>query len=449
MKRDEIETAVTSVLGDVVADLGALVEYPSVSAPGFSKAPVMAAASATAELLTRYGVPDVQLLDVPDGYPAVWADVPGPAEAPTVLLYAHYDVVPATFHDGWTSEPWTMVERAGRLYGRGTADNKSGIVMHAAAMHVFGGRVPVSVKILIEGEEETTSHLHDLIVKDPARFAANVVVVADMGNLATGEPALTTSLRGDLACVITVRTLDHSLHSGEFGGPIPDAMMVLVRVLDRLVDEHGEVAALAVHEAGWTGHTLQADRLRRDAAVLKGVKFIGRGSLAARLWSKPAVTIIGVDAPGVAEASNRLLPEASAKVSFRIPAGQDPQAAASAITDHVRTAVPWGAQVGVDFTKSYAGFSTPEGGAGMEAARDALEEAYGRPCATIGSGASVPLLAVLGSAMPDAEFVLLGAADLAMARAHGTDESVDRKELERMIVAEALLLERLGAHRGD
>ncbi len=440
MRPEAVRDAVKAMMPEVLDDLAKLVAHPSIAFPGFPREPVLEMARETAELFERYGVPDVGLLHIPGGYPAVYGEAPPPPGQPTVLLYAHYDVQPAPESQGWRGDPWRLTERAGRLYGRGAADDKSGILMHAAALRVFGGKLPVGVKLVIEGEEETVSHLPEVVDERPELFRAHAVLVADMGNLVAGEPVLTTTLRGALALHIEVRTLDHGLHSGEFGGPVPDAMMALVRLLDTLVDQHGDVAVEGMTGFEWPGADYPVEELRRTSGLLRDVRRIGSGRISSLLWSRPAVTVIGIDAPGVEEASNTLLPAARARVSFRLAPGADPEAEAQAVLAHIEAHTPFGAQVAVEVHKADPPFTVPVGGPAYAAARRALTDAFGRRCGEAGSGGSIPLLGSLAAAAPGAEFLLFGAEDMADARIHGADESVDPDELERMIVAEALTL---------
>jgi cysteinylglycine-S-conjugate dipeptidase len=318
--------------------------------------------------------------------------------------------------------------------------------MHAAALRVFGGRPPVGIKVVVEGEEEAGGHLEDLVAREAALFAADAFVVADMGDLEVGEPVLTTTLRGNVVVDVTVTALDHAVHSGEFGGPVPDALMALVRILDGLVDDEGAPAIDGLDAFPWLGVDYPEDELRRSSGLLEGVELIGRGSIATRLWSQPAVTIIGLGAPSLAESSNALCPQATARVSVRTAPGQDPAAALRAITTHVTAHAPWGVHVEVSDLGASPAFMAPSGGPAWAAARRALADAFGAPCGEVGSGGSIPLMAALAAAAPEAEFLLFGAEDMAAARIHGGDESVDPVELERMIVAEALTLEYLAGN---
>lgn len=440
MDAAETRERVREMMPTVVDDLAGLVGHASVAFPGFPAEPVRAAAEATVAMFHRAGVPQARLLDVDGAYPAVYADVPGPPGAPTVLLYAHYDVQPAKREDGWTSDPFVLTERGGRLYGRGAADDKSGVVMHAAALRACGGVPPVGVRVVIEGEEETASRFDAFVGAHPELFRANLVIVADMGDLEVGRPVLTTTLRGEISATVTVSTLPAPLHSGVFGGPAPDAMLALVRLLDRLYDEDGAVAVPGLRRFDWRGADWPEEDYRRTSGLPADVRLVGRGSVATRLWSSPSLTVTGVDAPPVDQATNALVAHVRAKLSLRLAPGDDPVAAGRRLEQAIRDATPWGAHVAVDLGQPAPSFTAATGGPGYAAARRALADAFGAVPGEVGSGGSIPLLGHLAAAVPGAEFVLLGAEDAAQSRIHGVDESVDRGELERMIVAETLTL---------
>lgn len=431
-----------ALMPGVVMDLADLVRHPSVAFPGYPEEPVRATAEATLALLKKYRIPGARLMEIPGGYPAVCAEIPAPAGAPTVLLYAHYDVQPGKLEDGWETDPFGPVEKDGRLYGRGTADDKSGIVTIAAALALFRGRPPVGVKIVIEGEEETESHLDAYVPAHPEFFSCNAFVIIDNGNLSAGEPALTTSLRGVAACTVEVSTLDHPVHSGMFGGAAPDALAALVRILASLYDADGRVAVPGLVSTVQPDAEYPAAAFREGAGILDGVDLTGTGPLGARLWSGPAVTVIGIDAPPVAGAANILVPVARAKVSLRIAPDADPGREIALLMEHLRRAAPWGAKVEVKETARSAGFVCPAGHPATAAAKEALAAAFGRPVREKGSGGSIPLLSILHAAAPEAGFVLMGAEDTARSRIHGTNESVDLADLERTIVALALFFVR-------
>jgi len=445
MEDTEIRSKVAAMMPQVMADLGVLVADASCAFPGFPAAPVDAARATVIDILKRSGFEAGELDLEGGGYPAVWGEIPAPPGAPTVLLYGHYDVQPAPMDQGWTTDPWTLTKKDdGRYYGRGAADDKSGVAIHSGTLRVFDGKPPVGIKLILEGEEETLSHLEAFVEKHPERFAADVMIIADMGNITCGDPVLTTMLRGHVQCIVQTKTVDHPLHSGVFGGPAPDALMALIRMLATLQDDRGNCAVPGLKAFDWPGAEYPEPLYRQMAAMLDGVEIIGDGTIGTKLWSKPAISVIGIDAPSVAEAGNVLLPSARAKVALRIAPGADPEAELAKLMDFLRAATPWGVQVDATRVKASDAFLAPTGGPGMEAARAALAEAYGKDVSEVGSGGSIPLLETLMKASPGAEFILLGAED-APANIHGANESVHPDEIEHMIVAQALLIEKLAA----
>jgi acetylornithine deacetylase/succinyl-diaminopimelate desuccinylase-like protein len=441
--KNEICRRVKAMMPGVVEDLKALIAHPSVAFPDHPREPVMAMAEATVDLFRRYGLPDAHLLEIPGGYPAVYGEIPAPPGAPTVMLYAHYDVQPARKEEGWDTDPWTAVEKDGRMYGRGAADDKSGVVIAAASIGVFEGKIPVGVKIIIEGEEEAGSHLEAFAAAHPDLFSCDVFVVADNGNLSAGEPALTTTLRGEVSCIIGARTLDHDVHSGSFGGAVPDALVSLIRVLSTLHNAQGDVTVKGLRTYPANEGSYPEEVYRKNAGLLEGVDLIGTGSLGARLWSKPSASVIGIDAPSVGQAKNVLISRAAAAISMRIAPDADPDRELSLLMDHLRAAAPWNVQVTITRKSAAHGFVCRIDGPGFAAARTAMEAAFQKPVKRIGAGGSIPLMQTLHEAVPGAEFILWGAEDAAGSRMHGTNESVDITELERFIVATSLLFEEL------
>jgi acetylornithine deacetylase/succinyl-diaminopimelate desuccinylase-like protein len=438
----------STLISEVLADLERLVGIPSVAFPGYPAEPVREMASETLALLRAAGVSDAAFMDVAEGYPPIYGELPGPEGSPVVMLYAHYDVQPAPVEQGWDTDPWTAVRKDdGRIYGRGAADDKGGLAIHLGTLRLFDGKPPCTVKVIVEGMEETASNLPALVESNPQLFGCDVFIVCDSGNLHAGEPTLTIAQRGDVACVVTVRTLAHPLHSGVFGGPAPDAMMALARILATLHDDAGDVAIDGVSRYAWEGIELTPDDFRSSADLLDGVELTGTGSVGSRLWSGPSVSAIGVDMTSVEASSNVLIPEARAKLSMRIAPGSDPATELEALARHVESHVPWGAQVTVERIDWDMGppFLCRTDGPGYDAARRAMEAAYGRPPGEAGSGGSIPLLETLQRAAPSAEFILWGAEDVARSRIHASNESVDPAEIERMILAQAFLLMELTA----
>jgi acetylornithine deacetylase/succinyl-diaminopimelate desuccinylase-like protein len=302
----------------------------------------------------------------------------------------------------------------------------------------------VGVRLLVEGEEETISHLEDFVDANPELFACDAFVIADMGNQAVGRPALTTALRGEVSCTVRVRTLDHPVHSGLFGGAAPDALVALIRILATLHDDEGNTIVPGVSTGEWPGTDFDEGAYRESSGLLDGVDLVGSGTLASRLWSKPSATVIGIDAPSVQDASNVLLPEATAKVSMRIVPGADADHELDALMGHLRSVAPWNVIVEVEKVKAGWPFAVDMSGPAVRLASQALEAAFGQPVEQIGSGGSIPLVATLKKAAPSADVLLWGAEDVALSRIHASNESVDPREIEDMVVAQVMTLLGLG-----
>ena len=450
MHTDEITTRVEQMMPSLVEGLEELVAIPSVAFPGYPSEPVENMANHTLQMFRDVGFANAELMEVPSGYPPIYGEIAGPEGSPVVMLYAHYDVQPAPPEQGWTSDPWTATFKDdGRIYGRGAADDKAGLVSHLGTLRVFDGKPPCTVRLILEGMEETVSNLEAFVETRPELFDCDAFVVCDMGNLRVGEPALTTALRGDVACVVTVRTLQHPLHSGVFGGPAPDAMMALARLLSTLHDDAGDVAVAGVTTGAWTGEDLTAEDFRASADLVDGVELTGTGPISERLWAKPSVNAIGVDMTSISGSSNVLIPEASAKISMRIVPGADPEHELEALMGHLRSNAPWGAHVEVQRTKAAPPFACRTDGPAYDAARAALQEAFGTSVGDVGCGGSIPLLGTLERVAPEAEFILWGPEDVAASRIHASDESVDPREIEKMIVAQALLLQHFADGRAS
>src|SRR6202453_5187678 len=435
-----LHDAVQQVLPSVRADLERLVRIPSVSADPAAAPYLRVCAAEVAALLRRAGLTQVDLLTVEGGQPAVLASRPGPPGAPTVLLYAHHDVQPTGDRADWDSDPFEPAERDGRLYGRGAADDKAGIAVHLAALRAHGDELPVGVIVLVEGEEEIGSPaLLPFLDAYQNRMRADVVVFADALNWTVDVPSLTTTLRGGCSAVVEVRTLDHAVHSGLYGGPVPDALTALCRMLATLHDERGDVAVPGLVRGHADPLDLTEAQLRADAGVLDGVRLTGTGGLTERLWAGPAIAVIGIDAPTVQDASNTLIPSARAKVSMRIAPGDDAARAGEALASHLRAHAPWGVQVSVQLGTPAAPFTAPVGGRAHAAARAPLTEAWGRPAGDIGTGGSIPFVTAYAERFGAAEILVTGVED-PDTRAHGANESLSLVMFERACLAEALLL---------
>ncbi|MGL4174604.1 MAG: dipeptidase [Dermatophilaceae bacterium] len=439
---DVIRSRMRDLMPGVRADLEALTRIPSVSLDAFDQAHVEASAEATAALLRAEGL-HVEIVRE-GGRPAVIGRAEGPPGSPTVMLYAHHDVQSPGEHSDWESAPFEPTERAGRLYGRGAADDKAGIMAHVAALRAHAGALPVGVTVFVEGEEEIGSDsLPAILERHGDKLRADAIVLADSTNWAVGAPALTTTLRGMVRVVVTVSTLDHGVHSGIFGGAVPDALTALVRLLASLHDDDGDVAVAGLKAGEAADLDYDEARLRTESGLLDGVELVGRGSILSRLWTRPSITTIGIDAPAVATSSNTLVPTASAKVSVRLAPDEHDLDAFALVRDHLLERVPWGARVEVTLDDRGNGFAADATGPVYDEARAAFADAWGVAPVDIGVGGSIPFVAAFAERFPDAAILVTGVED-PDSRAHGANESLHLGEFERVCLAEASLLARLG-----
>ncbi|MFI8301024.1 dipeptidase [Streptomyces nigra] len=424
------------------ADLAELVALPSVADPRqFPPENCRQAAEWVASAFTAAGLQNVRLAETPDGSHAVLGDRPPPPGAPTVLLYSHYDVQPPLDEAAWQTPPFELTERDGRWYGRGAADCKGNIVMHLTALRALGDDIPVGLKLVVEGsEEQGTGGLEAYVPDHAEELRADTLLICDTGNAAVGVPTVTTVLRGLVNVVVTVSTLAGDMHSGMFGGPAPDALAALIRMLDSLRDADGGTHVSGLQSNGvWPGVDYDEQQFRTDAGVLSGVELLGSGSVADRLWARPAVTVLGIDCPPVVGSAAAVPARARARVSLRVPPGTDPELAAEALTEHLKAAAPWGARVDVEREGTGSPFRAASDGPAYAALDRAMREAYGKPIAHLGQGGSIPLCNVLAETFPQAELILMGVEE-PRCLIHAPNESVDPTEIERMALVEALFL---------
>ena len=445
--RPAIETAVDAVLPEARADLGALVKIPSIWADPTHHDDTRRSAEAVAELARAAGAESVDILAAEGGAPAVVAHWPAPPGAPTVMLYAHHDVQPTGGDEQWTSPPFEPTERDGRLYGRGAADDKAGVMTHLAVLRAFRslpGGLPVGVTLFIEGEEESGSPtLTALLAEHHAQLAADVIIIADSSNPAVDVPALTTSLRGLVDCTVELRMLERPAHSGVYGGALGDALTALCRLLATLHDDKGRVAVSGLVHNTSDVPDLDEATFRSDAGVLPGVELIGAGTLPERLWQQPAISVLGIDAPRVSEVSNVLLPSARAVISMRLAPGEDPATAQRALTEHLTGHAPWGAAVTVSPGAAADPFELDPVGAVYDAARRTFSAAYGNEAVEVGIGGSIPFIGEFARTFPGAVVLVTGVGD-PKSRWHGIDESLHLGMFGHAVLAEALLLAELG-----
>ncbi|HWV84978.1 MAG TPA: M20/M25/M40 family metallo-hydrolase [Capillimicrobium sp.] len=435
---------VRDLMPQLTDDLVRLAAIPSIAFPGYPREPLQEAHDLVAALLRDAGVPRVDTLHLPDTAPIVVGEIPPPPGAPTVLLYAHYDVQPPGDADAWRTPPFEPTRRDGAIHGRGVADDKSNVLMHVGALRAFDGRPPVGVRIVVEGQEEWGSPFDTFPPERPDLFAADAIVVGDAGNLRPGEPTLTIALRGDAQAIVEVRTLASAKHSGEFGGAAPDALLVLLHALSTLHDERGDVAVAGLLREPWDGATYTDEEFRALAEIAPGLPLMGTGALGERLWSGPAITVTGIDAPPVDEAVNAVVPHARAKIDLRVHPRQSAAEAQRALIDHFRGVAPFGVELTVHPAEIGDGFQAGTDGPAYAAARAALRAAWGASPQTMASGGSIPLLTALHQAAPDAEVLLFGAQD-GECNLHAPNERVLLDELERAVVAEATFLRALAS----
>jgi acetylornithine deacetylase/succinyl-diaminopimelate desuccinylase-like protein len=446
---DDLRARVRDVLPGVRRDLEALVRIESVSADPERAGEVQRSAEAVRDLFAAEGF-DARITSADGGRPAVIAHKRSSREgAKTVLLYAHHDVQPENDHADWDSPPFEPTERESangtRLYGRGAADDKAGIAAHLGALRIHGDDLPVNVVMFVEGEEEVGSDsLPALLEQHLDDLRADVIVIADSGNWDVGVPALTTSLRGLVRLDVEVRTLAHAVHSGMWGGLVPDALMTLARLIATLHDDRGNVAVEGLYAGPAADVDYPEERLRAESGAIAGVRWIGSGSSVERLWTRPSLSVIGLTAPKAEGASNTLVPAAKARLSLRIAPGDAVASARDALTRHLEQHVPWGAELTITPVDAGEPTRIDATGPAYDAARAAFTDAWdGTAPIDMGVGGSIPFIAEFLAAFPEASVLVTGVED-PDTRAHGANEGLHLAEFERVVHAEALLLQKLG-----
>jgi acetylornithine deacetylase/succinyl-diaminopimelate desuccinylase-like protein len=431
-----------------IGQLGEMVKIPGIAWEAFDANNLERSAELVAEYFTELNFFDwVQIRRAPKpngemGSPAVVARRAGKPNRPHVLLYAHHDVQPPGDSALWETEPFTATLKGDRLFGRGVSDDKSGIITHLYAIRALqqlADQVEIGVSIFIEGEEEAGSDsFENFLAENREDLAADLIIVADSANWSTEIPALTTSLRGVVSQVFTVRTLDHAVHSGMFGGPLPDAMTAMVKILASLTDEAGDVAIEGLRSTKCDDLPLTQAEFAGLAGLLEGVKPMGTKSLVQQTWGEPAVTIIGIDAPSVALSSNTAQPSISAKVSLRIAPDQDPAEASKLLQQHLLANAPFGAHIELGAVEKGPGYLAKEGW-GSTLAHEAFSAAWPQPSVNIGVGGSIPFISTFATLFPNAQIMVTGVEE-PDSRAHSPNESQHLPTLKRAMTAEALLL---------
>ena len=443
----ELRSLVTAGAPQIVADLAGLIRIPSVSWEGFDQAHLQTSAARVAELFEAAGLfGHVGVYRHGEGAPAVIARREPVGNAPTVVLYSHHDVQPPGEEAQWESSAFEPTMRGGRLYGRGSADDKAGIAVHLGALRALAshhaGDIQLGVVVFIEGEEENGSPSFAGFLREHRELLqGDVIIVADSDNPSTDTPALTVSLRGNVTATLRVETLTHAVHSGMFGGALPDAMMAFSALAASFYDSAGGLAISGL-EGPAASEPGEAQEIGPQAPLSQGVREVGHGSLPQRLWRSAALTITGLDVPSVAHASNTLLPEVSAKLSLRVPPGMSAEAARLLLEAHIGAHIPFGAQWELRDVSLGEPFSLDSSAPALDLAAQALGEGFGTEAVYQGVGGSIPFISQLAEVFPEAQILVTGIED-PDTRAHSPNESLDLRVLWRATLSEALLLSEL------
>ncbi|WP_324193663.1 M20/M25/M40 family metallo-hydrolase [Nocardia otitidiscaviarum] len=434
--RTDLAATVDALMPELKAKLERLVSIPSIAFPDYPRENVQRAHDFVAEELRSAGIGDIRVLELPRTAPVVYGRIPAPEGAPTVLLYAHYDVQPPGDAELWHTPPFRPTERDGAIYGRGAADCKANVIAHIAALRAYGGTPPVGVIVVIEGQEEYGSDFDDYPAAHPELFQADAMLICDAGNLRAGTPTLVTALRGVADVFVEVRTLAAPVHSGQFGGAAPDALLALMAGLATLHDADGNVAVPGLRRDTWTGADYTETEFAEITGMTPDMPLLGTGPIGERIWYGPAITVIGLDAPAVETAASAVVPYARAYLNVRVHPEQDPAEGQRAVIEHLRRARPFGIPLTVSGGDVGTGFAAGTDGPAYTAMRAAMAKAWGTDAVDSAMGGSIPLTNSMAAAAPHAEVLMLGVED-AKCNMHGYNERVLLSELRNVAVAEA------------
>ena len=445
-ERPSHATAVSALMPRLKEDLARLVAVPSLSEWGYpehTRPALLEAHQAVVELLREAGVESFSSLELEGTAPVITGEIPAPPGAPTVLLYGHYDVVPAGDETLWTSPPFEATERDGAIYGRGAADSKSNILVHVGALRAWEGKPPVGIKLLIEGQEEVGSPLEEGYPSaNPEPFRADAILVADGGSIRAGQPSLTVSLRGDARITVEVRTLASNKHSGQYGGAAPDALVVLVRALASLWDEHGDVAVEGLRREKWSGESYTDEEFRALAGLEEGMPIVGTGGIGSKIWSGPGITVLGIDCPAVDGAPASVQSHARAVLNVRIHPEQPAAEAQAIVMRHLEAERPFGVPLQVTAGAIGDGYRAASSGPAWDAMIAAMSTAWGADTVEIATGGAIPLVKAMSEGVPEATMFVFGATD-SFANIHGPDERLLVDEWEKAVLAETLFFQEL------
>lgn len=443
---------------EFVEKLKTLVRIPSISFDGFPPEEVKRSAKAVASLLKEEGLENVEILEVPGAHPYVYGDWLHAPGKPTLLLYAHHDVQPTGRDEMWKSKPFEPEERNGRLFGRGSADDKAGIIVHTSAIASYlrtVGNLPVNVKVVIEGEEEIGSeHLEGFLQKYKQKLQGDVIVLTDTGNFDTGIPTITTSLRGIVAIEVEVKVMDHPLHSGSWGGPGPDPVIALSKMIASLVDTqtglinipgmYDSVRPLTAteNESIKTLNYTDAD-FRKQAEILPNVEILGGDPNALVKMSRiPSISVNAIQASSRKHVSNIINDSAWCKMGIRTVPDQKPEKVLQLLTDHLKKNAPWGVQVTITPEGIAPWWTTNPEGPAFQKAHNALTKAFGKECVYLGQGGSIPFVGPFAAVLGGAPALLIGVED-PYTNAHSENESVHLEDLRKSILGAIYLYEEI------
>ncbi len=444
-----------------VDELRRLVRIPSCSFPGHPPEQLVRSAKAVARTLKKAGLEHVRLLRLPGVHPYVYGDWLHAPGAPTVLLYAHHDVQPPGRRKLWKSPPYVPTVRRGRLYGRGAADDKAGVAVHAAAVESYlktSGKLPLNVRVIIEGEEEIGSlHLEKFLKKYSRLMSADTIILTDTGNFDTGIPSITTSLRGLAAVELTVRTADHPLHSGMWGGPLPDPAIALSKMIASLTDKKGRIAIpgiykdvrplTALEKKSYRSLGYNEKKFRKETQMLPGVQTVGGSAPALeKLWRQPAISVNAMQASSRERLSNVINESAWCHIGIRTAPKMNPKKTLRQLKAHLKKNAPWGVKVEFSEEATANWWLTDPAAPAFGAAARALSRGYGRSAETIGCGGTIPFVEPFSKALGGAPALLIGIED-PHTNPHSENESLHLGDFRKAIRSSILLYDELARLR--